>query len=80
MGKDKGKVVQEVNQFGDFACPYCRVMFINPLDYELKAGVTNCQCCGKKFVVTEKAAKIASLNNRKYDKALDKVIKGIQAA
>jgi transcription elongation factor Elf1 len=74
------KKVEVVNQFGDFACPHCRVMFINPLDYELKAGTTKCQCCGKQFEVTKEAAKIANLNNRKYDKALDKVIKELQTA
>jgi transcription elongation factor Elf1 len=67
--------VETVNQFGDFACPYCNVMFINPLNYELKPGVTKCQCCGRQFVVTEKLAKIANENSRRYDKALDKVIK-----
>jgi transcription elongation factor Elf1 len=80
MGKVKGKVVQEVNQFGDFACPHCGVMFINPLNYELKAGVTNCQCCGKKFTVTAKMVAIANDNSRKYDKALDRVIKELQHA
>jgi transcription elongation factor Elf1 len=79
MGKDKRKV-QEVNQFGDFGCPHCGVMFINPLNCELKAGVTNCQCCGKKFVVTKETAKIANENSRKFDKALDKVIKELQNA
>jgi len=74
------KMVETVNQFGDFACPHCKVMFINPLDCELKAGVTNCQCCGKKFIVTEEAAKIANENSQKYDKALDKVIKQLQGA
>jgi transcription elongation factor Elf1 len=74
------KNVEVVNQFGDFACPHCRVMFINSLGFKLKAGVTNCQCCGKKFVVTEKAAKAANENSSKYDKALDKVIKELQSA
>jgi ribosomal protein L37AE/L43A len=80
MSKDKGKVVQVVNRFGDFACPYCQTMFINPLNYHLKAGVTDCQCCGKKLVVTAKMAQIADENSRKYDKALDRVIKELKNA
>jgi transcription elongation factor Elf1 len=80
MSKVKGTVVQEVNQFGDFACPHCQTMFINPLNYELKAGVTNCQYCGKKFIVPQKIVIIANENARKYDKALDRVVKEFQNA
>jgi len=74
------KNVEVVNQFGDFACPHCRVMFINPFGYKLKAGTANCQCCGKKFEVTKEVAKAANENSRKYDKSLDRIIKEIQAA
>jgi transcription elongation factor Elf1 len=77
--KVSGKVTQ-VNQFGDFACLHCGIMFINPLNYELKAGLARCQCCGKNCIVTKEVARIANENSRKYDKALDKVIKELQHA
>lgn len=74
MAKTRIKIVRKVNHFGDHACPHCRTMFIDALDCELKAGVTKCRRCGKKYRVPKKVAEIAKKNKRAYDKACDRVI------
>jgi len=79
MKKDKAKV-KEVNQFGDHSCPHCRVMIINSFECELKEGTTNCVFCKKTYTITKKLAEIANENRRKYDKALERVIKELQNA
>lgn len=75
MTKAKIKLVTRVNHFGDHACPHCGTMFVDPLDCELKAGITTCKMCGKEYKVKPKIAKIANENKNKYDKACDRVIK-----
>jgi predicted RNA-binding Zn-ribbon protein involved in translation (DUF1610 family) len=80
MKKVTKKVVENVNQFGDHACPHCGVMIINPFDCELKEGTASCVFCKKSYVITKKIAEIANENSRKYDKALDRVIKELQSA
>jgi hypothetical protein len=74
------KKAENVNQFGDHACPHCNTMVINPLDCELKEGKTNCVFCRRPYIVTKKLAEVANENRRKYDKALDRVIKELQVA